>query len=313
LRRRKQEVSPELPPRTDVVRFVVLSPSERELYEAERLRSIEAAGRDPGDEGRFALLAALTRLRQLACHPRLRHPESSAPSSKLESICALVLELRDAGHRALVFSQFTSHLALVADALRARGVDFLELDGSTPTDARADRVRRFQAGQAGFFLISLKAGGVGLNLTAADYVLHLDPWWNPAAEDQASDRAHRIGQDKPVTVVRFITRGTIEESVLALHGEKRELADALLSGGDVAGRLSLRELVQLMEKSEQGGGERVDRSRLTRENATTTGVPGPPATATRLPSRIRVGLGVPSKFERSSTVWHASRGRKPTS
>jgi superfamily II DNA or RNA helicase len=248
LRRTKREVSPELPPRTDVVRFVVLSPAERELYEAERLRAIEAANRGATDEAaRFAVLAALTRLRQLACHPRLRHAESTAASSKLASVCALVEELRDAGHRALVFSQFTSHLALVAEALRARGVTFVELDGSTPAEARADRVRRFQAGEADLFLISLKAGGVGLNLTAADYVLHLDPWWNPAAEDQASDRAHRIGQDKPVTVVRFIARGTIEETVLALHGEKRELAEALLSGGDVAARLSTKELVKLME------------------------------------------------------------------
>ncbi len=161
----------------------------------------------------------------------------------------LVDELKDAGHRALVFSQFTSHLEIVAQALAARGMRCFELDGSTPADVRADRVRRFQAGEADVFLISLKAGGTGLNLTAADYVIHLDPWWNPAAEDQASDRAHRIGQDKPVTVVRVITRGTIEESVLALHGEKRELAEAILEGGDVAARLSTQDLFALMERS----------------------------------------------------------------
>ncbi len=250
LRRAKRDVSPELPPRTDLVRFVDLSAAERDLYEAERLRALDAAKADSaGEETRFAILAALTRLRQLASHPRLRHPDSSVASSKLESVLALVDELRDAGHRALVFSQFTSHLALLAEGLQANGVTYVQLDGSMPAEARADRVRRFQAGEVDLFLISLKAGGVGLNLTAADYVFHLDPWWNPAAEDQASDRAHRIGQDKPVTVVRFITRGTIEESVLALHAEKRELAEALLSGGDVAARLTTRELVSLMEQS----------------------------------------------------------------
>lgn len=137
----------------------------------------------------------------------------------------------------------------MGDALTEQGVRCLRLDGSTPAEERAARVKQFQAGEADAFLISLKAGGTGLNLTAADYVVHLDPWWNPAAEDQASDRAHRIGQDKPVTVVRVITRGTIEESVLALHGEKRELAAAVLAGGDVAARLSTAELFALMERS----------------------------------------------------------------
>jgi SNF2 family DNA or RNA helicase len=258
LRRTKAAVAPELPPRTEVVRFVDLSGLERELYEAERLRAIELAQRDGEDGGggggasedhRFAILAALTRLRQLACHPRLRDPHATVPSSKLASVLGLVEELGEAGHRALVFSQFTSHLALVADALRARGVPFLSLDGSTPAAARAELVARFQGGEGALFLISLKAGGTGLNLTAADTVIHLDPWWNPAAEDQASDRAHRIGQDKPVTVVRMIARGTIEERVLGLHAEKRELADAVLEGGDVAGRLSSRELLTLMETS----------------------------------------------------------------
>jgi SNF2 family DNA or RNA helicase len=231
---------------------VDLSAPERELYEAERLRAIASThagvGRADG-EARFALLAALTRLRQLACHPRLRDASSTVASTKLASVLSLIEELKEAGHRALVFSQFTTHLDLVAEALGPMGIRFFELQGSTPAEERAERVQRFQAGEGDVFLVSLKAGGTGLNLTAADYVVHLDPWWNPAAEDQASDRAHRIGQDKPVTVVRVITRGTIEESVLALHGEKRELAAAILSGGDVAGRLSTAELFALMEKS----------------------------------------------------------------
>src|SRR5690606_21377059 len=133
-----------------------------------------------------------------------------------------------------------------------RGVVHFELEGSTPQEVRADRVARFQAGEADVFLISLKAGGVGLNLTGADYVIHLDPWWNPAVEDQASDRAHRIGQDRPVTIVRLIARGTIEEKVLSLHAEKRELADAVLAGGDASGRLSTADLVALMEGADGG-------------------------------------------------------------
>ncbi len=260
LRRTKREVSPELPPRTEVVRLVEPTPEEQALYEAERAQIVASLAnrpetanvpRAPGEEGRFAILAALTRLRQLACHPRLRDPDAPGTSAKLEAVLAMIDELREAGHKALVFSQFTGHLAIVAEALRERGVTFFELDGSTPAEARADRVRRFQAGEADMFLISLKAGGVGLNLTAADYVLHLDPWWNPASEDQASDRAHRIGQDKPVTIVRFVTQGTIEESVLSLHDDKRELAEAILSGGDVAGRLSTRELFALIETGAQ--------------------------------------------------------------
>ncbi len=256
LRRTKDEVAPELPPRTEIVRVVELSAEERALYEAERRAAVEAlaargaAAGKPKEDARFAVFSALLRLRQLACHPRLRNPESQVASSKLASAVELLEELKDAKHRALVFSQFTSHLALVAEALRARGFTLLELDGSTPAEARADRVRRFQRGEADVFLISLKAGGTGLNLTAADYVLHLDPWWNPAAEDQASDRAHRIGQDKPVTVVRLIARDTIEETVLALHADKRELADAVLSGGDGGAKLSTADLVALMERGE---------------------------------------------------------------
>ncbi len=253
LRRTKREVAPELPSRTEVVRLVELSTEEQGLYEAERKASLAALQARPVDgDARFAVFSALMRLRQLACHPRLRNPDSLVPSSKLASAIELLDELREAGHRTLVFSQFTSHLALVREALLERGFTLHDLDGSTPAEARADRVRRFQAGEGDVFLISLKAGGVGLNLTGADYVVHLDPWWNPAAEDQASDRAHRIGQDKPVTVVRLITRGTIEETVLALHVDKRELAAAVLGEGDASARLSTAELVALMTAGGRG-------------------------------------------------------------
>ena len=159
----------------------------------------------------------------------------------------LVADLSAAGHRALVFSQFTKHLALVAQALRAAGRSVSELDGQVPLPERQRRVEAFQAGSGGdVFLISLKAGGTGLNLTAADYVIHLDPWWNPAVEDQASDRAHRIGQDRPVTIYRLIAEGTIEQQILSLHQQKRELVDALLAGTEVAGKMTAKQLAALI-------------------------------------------------------------------
>jgi len=186
------------------------------------------------------------RLRRLACHPRLVDPRSTLRSAKLEAFLELVEDLRKGDHRALVFSQFTSHLALVREALDARGVESLYLDGATPSRQRGDLVREWQDGRAPIFLISLKAGGTGLNLTGADYVVHLDPWWNPATEDQASDRAHRIGQTQPVTVVRLVAQNTIEEAVLRLHATKRELAEELLAGADAVGKMSATELLDLV-------------------------------------------------------------------
>jgi SNF2 family DNA or RNA helicase len=242
------------------------------LYDAARLAAVAAlSGPQDGTDKRFAILAAMTRLRRLACHPRLVDETSTVASSKLAAFVELARELRDAGQKALVFSQFTTHLALVRDALAREGIRFLELDGSTPAEQRKARVDAFQAGRADVFLISLKAGGTGLNLTAAEVVVHLDPWWNPAAEDQATDRAHRIGQTKPVTVVRLVARGTIEQAVLALHGEKRALAQGLLDGADAAGSMSSAELVALVragegdamtpeEAGESGAGDEVEAS-----------------------------------------------------
>jgi len=143
-------------------------------------------------------------------------------------------------------SRHSSHLALVQDELTRAGLSFLYLDGATPTRARAQLVERFQRGEADVFLISLKAGGTGINLTAADYVIHLDPWWNPAVEDQATDRAHRIGQTRPVTVYRLIARGTVEERILTMHSEKRALVTGVLEGTDAAARLSTRDLLALI-------------------------------------------------------------------
>jgi superfamily II DNA or RNA helicase len=252
LRRTKDQVEAELPPRTDVRVPVVLSSEEWTRYEDARLAALSdleskaAVLRD--QERRVEVLAALTRLRLLASHPRLQDASAGLHSSKLDRFLELVTELGAEGHRALVFSQFTSHLALVREALDARGIAYEYLDGQTPPGARADRVRAFQDGAAPLFLISLKAGGFGLNLTAATSVIHLDPWWNPAVEDQASDRAHRIGQTRPVTVYRLVARGTIEEQMLAMHERKRTLVAGVLAGKDQAERLSTDELIAMLSR-----------------------------------------------------------------
>ncbi len=245
LRRTKAQVAKELPPRIETVVPVALSEEERRMYEDARLAALAKLS-DAGPEKRFELLAALTRLRLLACHPRLGDADSEVPSSKLERFLERLAELRAEGGRALVFSQFVRHLALVREALEARGVPFQYLDGQTPAAEREARVAAFQRGEGDVFLISVKAGGTGLNLTAADHVIHLDPWWNPAVEDQATDRAHRIGQKRTVTVSRLVSEGTIEEAILALHAEKRDLANSLLSEADGAAALSTDQLLALL-------------------------------------------------------------------
>ena len=249
LRRLKREVAPELPPRLEHTVLVELSAEERSLYASARLAAVaELTGGEAGDEEarRFKILAALSRLRQLACHPRLDDPASPVASSKLARTLQLLTEAVEGGHQVLVFSQFTRHLALVRTALEAAGLGVLQLDGSTPSAERERRVDAFQNGSAPVFLISLKAGGTGLNLTAATVVVHLDPWWNPAAEDQATDRAHRIGQQAPVSVYRLVAEGTIEESIVALHAEKRALAASLLMGTHTPVRLDDADLLDLL-------------------------------------------------------------------
>ena len=191
-------------------------------------------------------LAEISRLRMAACSPQLVDAETDIASSKLQVFQEIVEELVSNNHRALVFSQIVKHLDLVREALQAQGITYLYLDGSTPISQRDKLVKDFQAGKGQLFLISLKAGGLGLNLTAADYVIHLDPWWNPAIEEQASDRAYRIGQTRPVTIYRLVTQHTIEEKIIALHNSKRDLADQLLEGSDQSGRLTAKELLALI-------------------------------------------------------------------
>lgn len=250
LRRTKSAVLTELPERTEVTLLAELSPEERQRYEDARLTAIaELSGSAPsnGDgEQRFRTLAWLTKLRQLACHPRLVDKGWRKGSAKLRLFMETVEELREGGHRALVFSQFVRHLELVRAALEERGIAYQYLDGSTPAAERQRQIDAFQDGEGEFFLISLKAGGTGLNLTAANYVIHLDPWWNPAVEDQATDRAHRIGQERAVTVYRLVSKGTIEEQIIELHANKRELVANVLGGTDQAARLDTDELIDLI-------------------------------------------------------------------
>jgi SNF2 family DNA or RNA helicase len=250
LRRTKREVASELPARTEIDVPIALSDAEAELYEHARLAAVAHLTKSLDNETRarhrFRMLAALTRLRLLASHPRLYDGSSPIASSKMARLRELLDELRSQGHRVLVFSQFTSHLALVRAELERTGVSMLYLDGSTPASRRAELIAAFQRGDTDVFLISLKAGGTGINLTAADYVIHLDPWWNPAVEDQATDRAHRIGQTRPVTVYRLIARGTVEERILAMHRDKRELVANVLDGTDVAAQLTTKDLFALL-------------------------------------------------------------------
>lgn len=247
LRRLKKDVLKDLPPKTDITVPVELSRKERLFYESLRVRAVERIEEERA--GLISILAELMKLRRACCHPTLVGGEPELGSAKLERFLEMVDELLEGEHRALVFSQFVDHLAIVSKALRERGVSYQYLDGSTPPKKRQAAVKAFQEGEGDLFLISLKAGGTGLNLTAANYVVHLDPWWNPATEDQASDRAHRIGQEDAVTVYRLIGKDTIEEKILALHKEKREMVDNLLAGSDKAGKLSAEELLALLRES----------------------------------------------------------------
>jgi len=204
---------------------------------------------DADDKGAVRILAELMRLRRACCNPSLIDPETAPPSSKLAVFRDTLREILEGGHRVLVFSQFVDHLSILRETLESDGIGYQYLDGSTTPKQRKDRIDAFQSGDGEVFLISLKAGGFGLNLTAADYVIHMDPWWNPAVEDQASDRAHRIGQTRPVTIYRLVTAGTIEEKIVELHRQKRDLAESLLTGTDSASRLNAKELKALLTEA----------------------------------------------------------------
>ena len=253
LRRRKNEVARDLPARTLIVQPVELEGAQRDLYETVRVqmeaRVREALSAQGFGASQITILDALLKLRQICCDPRLieaGRKAEDASSAKLDALMELVPTLVDEGRAVLVFSQFTRMLDLIQEALIAQGITYARLDGSTKR--REVQVARFQDGQVPVFLISLKAGGVGLNLTRADTVVLYDPWWNPAAEAQAIDRAHRIGQDKPVFIYELQCRGTVEERMSALKQKKREIADAVLEHGEATlSTISSEDLLTLFD------------------------------------------------------------------
>jgi len=248
LRRTKNQVLEELPSRTEILLHVELSREEMAFYEALRREAISKLTESEATAGRkhLQVLAEIMRLRRACCNPSLVMPDTELSSSKLQLFAEVLGDLLENRHKALVFSQFVDHLHIIRDYLDKEGINYQYLDGSTPAPERKKRVDAFQAGEGDVFLISLKAGGTGLNLTAADYVIHMDPWWNPAVEDQASDRAHRIGQQRPVTIYRLVAKDTIEDKIVELHHQKRDLADSLLEGADISGKISKEALLELI-------------------------------------------------------------------
>jgi SNF2 family DNA or RNA helicase len=246
LRRLKRDVAPELPPKTETVLYNELTQEERDVYDAllastrqEVIHQLETGG------GVMAALELLLRLRQACCHAALVPGQKIAQSSKVELLIQTLENSIALGHRALVFSQWTSYLDLIEPSLNASGIRFLRLDGSTQN--RNEVVQQFQNDPSfSVMLISLKAGGVGLTLTAADHVFLMDPWWNPTVEDQAADRAHRIGQKNPVLVHRLIAQDTIEDRILNLQKTKIELAASVLQEGASAATLTKDDLLELL-------------------------------------------------------------------
>ncbi|OHC67378.1 MAG: hypothetical protein A2045_01590 [Rhodocyclales bacterium GWA2_65_20] len=245
LRRTKEQVLTDLPPRTEMVRWVEIEGGQRDLYESLRVafdRKLRLVLTEQGiGRSQIMIFDALLKLRQVCCDPRLvKLPAAEAlvkkghaHSAKLATLMEMLDELLDEGRKVLLFSQFTSMLGLIELELEKRGIQYAKLTGQTRD--RETPISDFQHGRVPLFLISLKAGGTGLNLTAADTVIHYDPWWNPAVEEQATARAHRIGQDKPVFVYKLMTQGTVEEKILALQNRKRGLADQLLKTGGPGG------------------------------------------------------------------------------
>lgn len=244
LRRLKADVLADLPEKTESVVYAQMDTKQKKLYLASQDRlALQIQHQEDKDlkKEKLRILAELTKLRQICCDPSLCYEGYDGSSAKLETCMELVSQAIDGGHRVLLFSQFTTMLDIIAKRLASEGFSTLMLTGSTSKEARERLVRRFQAGDGDVFLISLKAGGVGLNLTSADVVIHYDPWWNTAAQDQATDRAHRIGQRRDVSVFKLIVGGTIEERILRMQEAKRDLAESVLAGEGVKSALLTRD------------------------------------------------------------------------
>ena len=250
LRRLKSDVLKELPEKLEEVRYVRFEGAQQRLYDAQatKIRAmLEKSSDEDMNRRRIQILAELTRIRQICCDPSLLFEDYQAASAKREACLDLIRSAMDGGHRILVFSQFTSMLALLEKDLNDAGIEWFTITGETPKQDRMDLVRRFSEGTIPVFLISLKAGGTGLNLTGADTVIHYDPWWNVAAQNQATDRAHRIGQTRTVCVYKLIGKDTVEEKILKLQQDKQDLADEILSGeGRSLSAMSREELMALL-------------------------------------------------------------------
>ena len=248
LRRLKGDVLKDLPPKLEEVRYARFEGEQQKLYDAQVVhmqQMIHASGNT--GEDKIRILAELTRIRQICCDPSLLFENYQGESAKRAACMDLVQSAIDGGHRMLIFSQFTSMLALLEEDLKLAGIVYFKITGVTPKETRVSLVNQFNEGETPVFLVSLKAGGTGLNLTGADVVIHYDPWWNLAAQNQATDRAHRIGQTRQVTVYKMIARDTIEEKILELQEMKQDLADAILEGrGESLMSLSNEELLALL-------------------------------------------------------------------
>ena len=247
LRRTKQSVLKELPDKTEIYQPVELNKDELAIYESIRARA-ERMLLENGADVDIHVLAEITRLRQAACSVQLIEPKWTGECSKITSLVELLQGVIEGGNRALVFSQFVGFLDIVRRELDRLGMKYFYIDGSVPLKQRTEMVNAFQQGENSLFVISLKAGGLGLNLTGANYVFHLDPWWNPAIEQQATDRAYRIGQDQAVTVYHLVSKNTIEEKIIRLHQTKRDLADNILSGTDTSHKITGEELLNMVAK-----------------------------------------------------------------
>lgn len=251
LRRLKKDVLKELPDKLEKCMYIQMDDEQQRLYDAHAKRlkmQLENSTDSEFISGKLQVLSELTKLRQICCNPLLLYDDYKGGAAKLEVCLDMINEAVENGHKILLFSQFTTMFAYIQEGLDKRGIKYYTLTGTTKKEKRIELVGRFNTDDVPVFCISLKAGGTGLNLTAADIVIHYDPWWNIAVENQATDRAHRIGQKNVVNVYKLITKGTIEENIIRLQDKKRELADNILGGeSGMSGNFSREELIEILK------------------------------------------------------------------
>ena len=251
LRRLKGDVLSDLPDKLEEIRYAKLETEQQKLYDGQVVHMKKMLAAQKGEEfqkNKLQVLAELTKIRQICCDPELLFENYMGKSAKREACMELIQSAIEGEHKILVFSQFTSMLALLEEELQKEKIAYFKITGETPKQKRVELVNTFNSDDTRVFLISLKAGGTGLNLTGADVVIHYDPWWNQAAQNQATDRAHRIGQTKAVSVYKLIVKDTIEEKIVKMQESKKDLADAILSGenGSIT-QMSKEEIMELLE------------------------------------------------------------------